>query len=75
MQQGYQHFNEAGCNQCHVENWKTGQAADRPELSNQQIRPFTDLLLHDMGEAWRITGRNIWPTVKNGVQRHFGESA
>ena len=51
IQQGYQHFNEAGCNQCHIENWKTGQAADRPELSNQQIRPFTDLLLHDMGEG------------------------
>ncbi len=51
VQQGYQHFNAAGCNQCHIENWKTGQAADRPELSNQQIRPFTDLLLHDMGEG------------------------
>ncbi|WP_217895675.1 di-heme oxidoredictase family protein [Oceanospirillum sanctuarii] len=50
VQQGYQHFNTAGCNQCHIENWKTGQAADRPELSNQKIRPFTDLLLHDMGE-------------------------
>ena len=51
VQQGYRHFNEAGCNQCHVEHWTTGQAADRPELSNQPIRPFTDLLLHDMGEA------------------------
>lgn len=51
VQQGYQHFNAAGCNQCHIENWQTGQADDRPELSNQQIRPFTDLLLHDMGEG------------------------
>ncbi len=46
---GYQLFNQSGCNQCHIENWKTGRAADRPELSNQAIRPFTDLLLHDMG--------------------------
>ena len=51
VQQGYQHFKNAGCNQCHIEHWTTGKASDRPELSNQKIRPFTDLLLHDMGEG------------------------
>lgn len=29
----------------------TGVLPDWPELSNQTIRPFTDLLLHDMGSA------------------------
>ena len=48
---GYQLFNQVGCQQCHVESWTTAKAADRPELSNQKIRPFTDLLLHDMGEG------------------------
>lgn len=46
---GHQQFNALGCSSCHVEHWQTGVAADRPELSAQQIRPFTDLLLHDMG--------------------------
>lgn len=46
---GYRVFNSTGCQQCHTESWTTGKASDRPELSGQQIRPFTDLLLHDMG--------------------------
>jgi Predicted thiol oxidoreductase len=29
---------------------QTGDCADLPELSRQTIRPYTDLLLHDMGE-------------------------
>ncbi|OPX55551.1 CxxC motif-containing protein, DUF1111 family [Oceanospirillum multiglobuliferum] len=49
VQAGYQQFNALGCQSCHIEHWQTGQAADRPELSQQSIRPFTDLLLHDMG--------------------------
>lgn len=46
---GYQLFNQVGCQQCHVESWTTAKAKDRPELSNQKFRPFTDMLLHDMG--------------------------
>lgn len=42
-------FNEAGCASCHTPHLKTGELADRPELSNQDIFPYTDLLLHDMG--------------------------
>lgn len=49
VQAGYRLFNQLQCQACHIEHWQTGQAADRPELSQQQIRPFTDLLLHDMG--------------------------
>jgi CxxC motif-containing protein (DUF1111 family) len=29
---------------------ETGESATLPELSHQVIRPYTDLLLHDMGE-------------------------
>lgn len=47
---GYRLFNQVGCQQCHTESWVTGVAEDRPELSGQHIRPFTDMLLHDMGE-------------------------
>jgi CxxC motif-containing protein (DUF1111 family) len=44
-------FRTAGCVACHVSEYKTGELAGFPELSNQLIRPYTDLLLHDMGEG------------------------
>ena len=46
---GEQIFAQAGCASCHIPKMTTGTLADWPELSNQTIRPFTDLLLHDMG--------------------------
>jgi CxxC motif-containing protein (DUF1111 family) len=42
-------FGEIGCASCHTPVLRTGQHPDFPELSDQKIRPFTDLLLHDMG--------------------------
>ena len=42
-------FAQVGCASCHVPKMTTGTLADWPELSNQTIRPFTDLLLHDLG--------------------------
>ena len=42
-------FNEIGCASCHIPKMVTGTLDGWPELSNQTIRPFTDLLLHDMG--------------------------
>jgi CxxC motif-containing protein (DUF1111 family) len=42
-------FAAAGCAECHVPAMTTGRLPDWPELSGQTIRPFTDLLLHDMG--------------------------
>jgi len=41
-------FNEIGCADCHVASHTTASAAI-PELENQLIWPYTDLLLHDMG--------------------------
>ena len=41
-------FAEIGCTACHVASLTTG-SSDVPELSNQLIHAYTDLLLHDMG--------------------------
>ena len=43
-------FNKIGCANCHIPNLKTGSVAAIDELKNQNIRPYTDLLLHDMGK-------------------------
>ncbi|WP_166113905.1 di-heme oxidoredictase family protein [Pseudoalteromonas sp. Z9A5] len=44
-------FNEIGCESCHRSTMKTSEFAPLAELRNQTIRPFSDLLLHDMGEG------------------------
>ena len=43
-------FQQIGCSSCHLTQVTTG-TADIDVLSNQTIRPYTDLLLHDMGEG------------------------
>lgn len=42
-------FFDAKCDSCHSERFTTAEDPDLPELSNQTIYPYTDLLLHDMG--------------------------
>ncbi len=49
--QGEALFTQIGCASCHIPTMQTGTLAGWPELSNQTIHPFTDLLLHDMGEG------------------------
>ncbi len=44
-------FRQVGCAACHVPRHVTGELAGFPELSNQIIWPYTDLLLHDMGDG------------------------
>ena len=44
-------FFEAGCESCHRSSWRTGTAHPSAELRNQMIHPYTDMLLHDMGEG------------------------
>ena len=44
-------FTDAGCASCHIPNLTTSTVAALPELANQSIHPYTDLLLHDMGEG------------------------
>lgn len=44
-------FEDIGCTRCHLPELTTGSVPDFPAISNQTIRPFTDLLLHDLGEG------------------------
>lgn len=44
-------FYDSGCIGCHVPKHVTSRQADQKELRFQLIWPYTDLLLHDMGEA------------------------
>jgi CxxC motif-containing protein (DUF1111 family) len=48
---GEQLFRSIGCARCHVPELRTGTLSGMPEVSDQVIRPYTDLLLHDMGEG------------------------
>lgn len=44
-------FAEANCIACHTPEWQTAaEVPGIPELAGQLIRPYTDLLLHDMGK-------------------------
>ncbi len=60
-------FNSVSCAACHIPKMKTGSHTI-PALENQTIRPYTDLLLHDMGDDladnapdFKATG-NEWRT-------------
>ncbi len=62
-------FYAAGCPACHHPKFVTDRLAGQPEQSFQLIWPYTDLLLHDMGEGLadhrpeaRATGRE-WRTA------------
>lgn len=44
-------FYRAGCQSCHTPKYTTAANAAEPELANQVIRPYSDLLLHDMGDG------------------------
>ena len=61
-------FEDLGCGACHATSAQTGTHPTIPALSDQRIHPYTDLLLHDMGEAladgrpdFEATGRE-WRT-------------
>lgn len=43
-------FNKIGCSSCHAPSFKTSTSSIAA-LSFQNIYPYTDLLLHDLGEA------------------------
>nr|WP_169053180.1 di-heme oxidoredictase family protein [Rhodobacter xinxiangensis] len=65
---GKRMFHEAGCPACHISKFVTHRLDGRPEQSFQLIWPYTDLLLHDMGDGLadnrpeaRATGRE-WRT-------------
>jgi CxxC motif-containing protein (DUF1111 family) len=68
VRRGEQVFVDAHCAVCHVPELKTGEFPPMPQLAGQAIQPFTDLLLHDMGEGLAdgrpdfLAGRSEWRT-------------
>lgn len=48
---GRQLFEKISCTACHTTSFTTGRLPGVPEVSNQKIYPYTDMLLHDMGEG------------------------
>ncbi len=66
---GKEVFYSTGCTSCHTPSFVTHRLKDQPEQSFQLIWPYTDMLLHDMGEGLadhrpeaRATGRE-WRTA------------
>lgn len=66
---GKRQFYDTGCAACHVPKFVTHRLSDQPEQSFQLIWPYSDLLLHDMGDGLadhrpegRATGRE-WRTA------------
>jgi len=69
VRRGERLFEQAGCTACHRPKLTTGEHPDGIELlSNREIAPYSDFLLHDMGEGladgrgdFEATGRE-WRT-------------
>ena len=66
---GKEVFYTTGCTACHQPNFVTHRLANQPEQSFQLIWPYSDMLLHDLGEGLadnmpeaRATGRE-WRTA------------
>lgn len=62
-------FAAARCSACHVTELRTGHGSELAEFADQTIHPYTDLLLHDMGDgladnrpSFAATGRE-WRTA------------
>ncbi|MDI9403941.1 MAG: di-heme oxidoredictase family protein, partial [Limnohabitans sp.] len=49
--QGAAHFQELGCTKCHMTTLRTDSSSPIDSLRNVEFHPFTDLLLHDMGDG------------------------
>lgn len=62
-------FNNLRCSSCHTTEMKTGAGHELEELRNQTIKPYTDLLLHDMGTGLAdnyiesMASGNLWRTA------------
>ena len=50
-QKGRTIFYETGCQNCHNPSFTTSESQSHPHLANQKIWPYSDFLLHDLGEA------------------------
>ncbi|MGE0118184.1 MAG: di-heme oxidoredictase family protein [Dongiaceae bacterium] len=50
IRNGERLFAETSCTACHRPRFVTAADSQQPWLSSQEIHPYTDLLLHDMGD-------------------------
>lgn len=57
-QRGRGLFDQLGCASCHTPTLTTGDHAI-PQLAHQTIHPYTDLLIHDVGDALTDTRRDF----------------
>jgi CxxC motif-containing protein (DUF1111 family) len=48
---GKELFYKSGCTGCHNPKFITGEVPGQPHLSHQLIYPYSDMLLHDIGEG------------------------
>jgi CxxC motif-containing protein (DUF1111 family) len=48
---GEELFGQIGCADCHTPTFQTSPYTEMAEVRDQTIHPYTDLLLHDMGEG------------------------
>ncbi len=61
-------FKQINCSGCHIPTMYTGVDVNLPALSNQRIHAYTDMLIHDMGDALAdhrpdyMAGGNDWRT-------------
>ncbi|UOB17994.1 di-heme oxidoreductase family protein [Abyssalbus ytuae] len=66
--EGKQLFEQINCVACHLPKITTGTHPTINALSNQTIRPYTDMLLHDMGDGLSdnsqdfLATKNEWRT-------------
>lgn len=51
VKQGEAVFAQMGCQSCHIPRFVTGNDHPIAALRNQEIHPYSDLLLHDMGKG------------------------
>ena len=51
VKRGEQLFDRARCSACHIPELKTASKTEIPSAANLTIHPYTDLLVHDMGEG------------------------
>lgn len=66
-------FSEAGCASCHVPKFVTRRDPKSPSISFQLVWPYSDLLLHDMGEGLSDAPSSPDPVGKGGAKPGPGE--
>ena len=66
-------FFNAGCNVCHRDSLQTiDKTPEFPQLANQVFHPYTDLMIHDMGQGLADNFPEFDASGKIGEPLHYG---